>query len=125
MITIISRTSSITHDSSEGLEDVRRELERGARLNQRGDNVVVSFSILFSGGRVYGRRQNRPVTVELYRDRGQRPALVLEVAEESGSLHQALRYLVGQRRDVDELGEIVRVEMTLTPPRPDTRQRAA
>ena len=123
-INIISRTQSITTDSGD-LEDVRRELTRGATLESRGAPVVVSFSITFAGGRVYGQRRRDAVTVDLYRDRGQRPALVMEVVEESGSLHQALRYLVGQRRDVDELGEIVRVQMTLTPPRPDTRQRAA
>ena len=123
MINIISRDHSVTVDTGD-LEDVRRELERGARL-ERQTPVVVSFSVTFSGGRVYGQKRRGPVTVDLYRDHGQRPALVQGQVEESGSLHQALRYLVGQRRDVDELGEIVGVQMLLTPPRPDSGRRAA
>lgn len=123
MINIISRLHSVTMDSGD-LEDVRRELERGARLERQAE-VVVSFSVTFSAARVYGQKRQSNVTVSLYRDHGQRPSLVQEVVDESGSLHQALRYLVGQRRDVSELGEITRVEMLLTPPRPDSGRRAA
>jgi hypothetical protein len=111
-INIISRTHSVTADTGD-LEDVRRELERGARLERQGLRMIVSFSITFSAARVYGREEEE-VTVSLYRDRGQRPSLVLQQAEESGSLHQALRYLVGRRQDVEELGEITAVQMTLT-----------
>lgn len=120
MIWIISRTHSVTHDSGD-LEDVRRELERGARLDNQGVKVVVSFSVTFSAARVYGQRRRGYVTISLYRDHGQRPSLVADQVEESGSLHQALRYLVGQRRDVTELGDITYVEMLLTPPRSEAR----
>lgn len=123
-VDIISRHHFVVNDSSEDLGDVRRFLEVAARADrkagdQRSEWVVVSFSVTFASARVYGRRSQRDVTVSLYRDHGQRANLVLNQVEESGSLHQALRYLVGRRQDVSELGAITRVEMLATPPRPN------
>lgn len=126
MIQIISRTQSITSDGSADLADVRRELRRAARLETvQQVPVVVSFSITFSAGAIYGRARQENVTVSLYRDRGQRPSLVLAEVEGEESLRLALRKLAGRRQDVSQLGHITHVEMTLTPPRPDTRRRAA
>lgn len=124
-VNVLADNHVIVHDDSPQLKTARVWIKTAASREARGRRSVVSFSVTFAAGRVYGRRQTRPVTVDLYRDRGQRPELVMQAVEENGSLPQALRYLVGQRREVDELGEIVSVEMTLTPPRPDTRQRAA
>ena len=125
MINIISRTHSVTVDDSNDLADIRRELSRAARLEARGDNVVVSFSITVAAGRVYGVSHQRPVTIDLYRDRGIAPSRVVERWDEEGSLRIALNALARRRSDIESLSEIISVEMTLTPPRPDTRQRAA
>ena len=122
-INVISRLHSITHDT-EDLVDVRRELERGARLSARGDTVVVSFVVTFDWAKMYpGRRVKRPASINLYRDRGVNPQRVLDYAEESGSLHTAFRYLVLQRPDVEDAGEVTAVEMLLTEPRPDNRKK--
>ena len=116
-VILLARNHFIVDDSSDDLHEVRRFLEVAAKLDRRGEAVVVSFSITFDGGRVYGRKQQGPVTISLYRDHGQRSGLVMDQVDESGSLHQALRYLVGRRQDVEDLGSIERVEMTVTPPR--------
>jgi len=120
-VDIISLGHFLVDDRSEDLQDVRKFLEVAARRDRKGNRTVVSFSVTFSAAQVYGQRSRRDVTVSLYRDRGQAASLVLDQVEESGSLHKALRYLIKQRRDVDELGDILRVEMLATPPRPDAR----
>ena len=120
-IQIISRLHTITHDIGD-LMDVRRELERGARLVAHRETVVVSFNITFATAKLYGRPA-KASTVSLYRDRGINPQRVLDQADESGSLHAALRYLVGQRGDVEGLGEVTAVEMLLTGPRLDNRKK--
>jgi hypothetical protein len=125
MIDIISRTQSITRDDSADLADVRRELQRAARLEARGDRVVVSFSLTFAAGRVYGSKQPRPVTIDLYRDRGIAPSRVIARWDDEDSLRIALMALARRRQDIESLSELISVEMLLTPPRPDTRQRAA
>lgn len=125
MINIISRKQSITVDDTDDLADVRRELQRAARLEARGDPVVVSFSLTFAAGRVYGVKHQRPVTIDLYRDRGIAPSRVVSRWDDEGSLRIALMALARRRTDIESVTELISVEMTLTEPRPDTRRRAA
>lgn len=98
--------------------DIQAELQRGARIEGLR-RIVVSFSITFTFAEVYGRARRPNVTVDLYRDHGQRPSLVLEEIERMGDPERAFQAMVERRQGVQNVGNIVRVEMLLTERRPD------
>jgi hypothetical protein len=113
-IQIISRLQSISH-SGPGLEDVRRELERGARLAEQGERVSVSFVVTFGRVRNYSKRgQPQAGSVTLFQH-GYDPRRVLEQAEESGSLGAVLTAFANEKPGVSNAQGIAHVEMLLFP----------
>ncbi len=114
MIQLISRLQSITHDTGD-LADVRREIERAARLEARGERVGLAFSLSFRAVRPYAQSgRSSAGSVTLYQH-GYSPARILQRVEESGSLHLALQSLANDKAGVSGARGLERVEMTLFP----------
>lgn len=136
----LSRTHTVTTDTGQ-LADVEHELRRSARLGvaetttvgrgvkartstRAAVSLVASFTVTFEWGKAYGRPVKSPFTMDLYRDRGIRPQLVLDrILEEDGDVGEAFRQMVLERQEVEELGPVSRVRMTIVEPKPDTRVR--
>ena len=124
MIQIISRTHSISSDAGATLDDrdvrgrptndVRRELERATVLQRRGEDLIASFTITVEEAEVYGQSRPGVKSISLYRDKGIRPSVVMEDADQRGSLYGELHHRLSQRKGAGYIGAILRVEMTFT-----------
>ena len=111
-IKIVSRLESF----SEGKEDVEREIMRAFRLQQRGDDVSLAFTVTFKGGTPWvGDTGVLERQVNLFRDRGIRPVQVVITMRKEGGLEPALREYVRRRTGVWHPEPIDRIELHMFP----------